>query len=523
MMLAAIVAFIFMFGTMSSSVFGGKDGYTVYAYLDDATGLAEETRVMMAGIPVGEISAIRLDGSRARISLRIRDDVTLMEGEERRDSEGRIVWVNGASIAKRQASLLGDYYIELAAGLDGRELGDGDRIHNVISPVTTDDLITQMNDLAGSLQRISADVEVVTGNMRTVLGDPETANRLNRILEDIEGTTSSLEEITQSNQDSLRNIVANVENISYNARDFTERSARSVDDILGDVRAVTSELRYIIGENSAEVQEGIGTLTGTMASLQLAIDNLNYSLANVQEITDRMVDGEGTVGRLLTDDTIARETERVVTSAADLIEPIARLQTWMELRSEYNFDQAAFKNYFRLSLRPNPNKFYILELIDDPRGATDTTLRTVVSTDPEDPGVRYEEVTETYNRFKVSILLGQRWAILPNDMLYIGGRFGILESSGGLGADIWAFNDALEIRTDIFDFGENSNPRLRTAAFLHGRMLFRESSILSNFFIQAGVDDVLNRDVRDYFIGAGIQFNDRDLRSIVAIAPTPSF
>jgi ABC-type transporter Mla subunit MlaD len=42
-------------------------GYGVYAYFDDVQGLVAKSRVLVAGIPVGYISSIRLDGTRARV------------------------------------------------------------------------------------------------------------------------------------------------------------------------------------------------------------------------------------------------------------------------------------------------------------------------------------------------------------------------------------------------------------------------------------------------------------------------
>ena len=40
-------------------------GYGVYAYFNDVQGLIPKSRVLVAGIPIGYISSIRLDGTRA--------------------------------------------------------------------------------------------------------------------------------------------------------------------------------------------------------------------------------------------------------------------------------------------------------------------------------------------------------------------------------------------------------------------------------------------------------------------------
>jgi len=46
-------------------------GYTVHAYLKDATGLASYSRVMVAGIPVGNISGIKLEHGMARVDVKM--------------------------------------------------------------------------------------------------------------------------------------------------------------------------------------------------------------------------------------------------------------------------------------------------------------------------------------------------------------------------------------------------------------------------------------------------------------------
>jgi phospholipid/cholesterol/gamma-HCH transport system substrate-binding protein len=51
---------------------GRGDTYRVHAIFNDATGLVPRSRVLTAGIPVGEIERIRLEGGMARVNVRIR-------------------------------------------------------------------------------------------------------------------------------------------------------------------------------------------------------------------------------------------------------------------------------------------------------------------------------------------------------------------------------------------------------------------------------------------------------------------
>lgn len=519
--IVGVLAFAYMAGNVSQSVFRGDDGYRVSAVLDDATGLVVRSRVMMAGIAVGEIDRIELDGARARVTLRIREDIELRAGEWRTNEQGEMALVDMATLAKKQASLLGDYFLEVTPGLRGDILRDGDEIPHVIRPIGPDTLFEQMDAIAGNVEALTDDVRAVTSTFAQVFGGQDGVDRVDGLLAELETMVEALAGIATENRQSLAAIVGNVEAISADVRQFTATGGQSVEAILADIGAMTTEMRYIIGQSSGDVSEGIGTLMGTLSSMQLALDNLNYSLENVQVITDRIADGEGTVGRLINDPGISNEAEALLANANELIGGFNRIETWLELRSEYGFNERAFKNYLGVNLRPNPDKFYIFEFVDDPRGRTEVTRTSLVTNDPELPPTLYEERTVTSEAFKFSLLLGRRWPLNPQRTWLVGGRFGLIESSGGFGFNIWGFDEHLELRADVFDFPQNDYPRVKAFAMLSLGAFLPEVPILSSIFLQAGIDDAMNPAPRDFFFGGGLSFNDRDLRNILIAAPSP--
>ena len=89
------------------------------------------------------------------------------------------------------------------------------------------------------------------------------------------------------------------------------------------------------------------------------------------------------------------------------------------------------------------------------------------------------------------------------------GRFGILESTGGVGLDTHLLQDRFEIRQDLFGFGEELQPRWRIALGYE---------FIQRLWMLAGVDEVFNRDRRDYFIGLQLRFNDQDLKAMLPFA-----
>jgi hypothetical protein len=78
-----------------------------------------------------------------------------------------------------------------------------------------------------------------------------------------------------------------------------------------------------------------------------------------------------------------------------------------------------------------------------------------------------------------------------------------------VGADLHFLDDRLEFYFDLNRFGEEERlPRIKGLALVE---------IIPHVYLHAGVDDVLNFGTIDYFVGAGVRFNDKDLLTILAL------
>jgi phospholipid/cholesterol/gamma-HCH transport system substrate-binding protein len=179
------------------------------------------------------------------------------------------------------------------------------------------------------------------------------------------------------------------------------------------------------------------------------------------------------------------------------------------------------KNYFGVRIIPRPDKWYGFDIVDDPRGltkqvrATNASDCTPVTCFPNFPnGV---ETITTERVLKFSAYIAKRYG--P-----ISGRFGILENTGGFGIKLHMLNDSLTVAADAWEFANplKNNPRLK---------IYADYRFLNHLFLTVGANDVLNPprvdpehdtriiNGRDFFVGAGVFFNDDDLKLLIAALP----
>ena len=136
--IATLVAALLIYRFASKSA--GASGYRVYAILGDATGVVPRSQVRIAGIPVGSVESVKLEHGRARVDIRINPDIPLYED---------------ALVAKISSSLLGEYYLGISPGTEGRtKLKDGDRIGTVVEATTTDQIMKEVASISQDVKKV---------------------------------------------------------------------------------------------------------------------------------------------------------------------------------------------------------------------------------------------------------------------------------------------------------------------------------------------------------------------------------
>ena len=474
----------------------GKDKKQVRVVFENAAGLDEQAAVRVAGVRKGKVKKVEMEANgQAGVLLEIDEDVPLFAN---------------ASARIASLGLLGETYVEIDPGTPGTPQKTGALITLPGSqPASINDVTTQVSDIA-------RDVKAITESMRAVMSGPTGQQRLEDIVENVRLITAQTRELLAANRENVDATMTNMRLITADLRNEIPKLVASID------RAANS-IGNTVGENRTDVRQLVENLRTLSANLKTTTDNLN-------NITGQVRSGEGTMGKLFySDEAHDRLTaalgsvESGVGELRDTLGRVSRIQMDLGIKADYyagmepageELDDIAgnSRTAVGIRLRPNPerNRFYNIELSDDPRGNRSDEVKVETITDSA-TGVTRTITTRERKFERDYVISAQAGWLLDNIAL----RVGLFDSAGGVGAD-YKFNDRLMVTGEAFDFGgkRDDNPHLR----VFGEYTFRREKPESpRLFVTSGVDNPLN-DVAIIF-GGGIRWRDDDLKYLMGSIP----
>lgn len=526
-LLAIVSIALVVFGVLNSNRGVGEesDSWEVNAIFDDVTGVASGTKVTIAGYPVGQVTRVTLRGTEVVVQIRLQPDVVLFAGRKRED--GKLV--NAAMITRVQASLLGDFYLELKPGAEGATLGQHDEIPIVITATAIEATLARLETAAGiipKIDQIAGDVARITNNAAKVFGGDDGVQRFGEIANNLVFASKNLADTTEQVRSrfevgtlapggdldrtviELGEFARQANSLAKLARGSLGQGTKSAMRSLDNVENITLSVRQMIGRNEQGVENAMGTLTSTLRKFEETLVRVDRVVANLETVSEKTARGEGSIGRLLTSDKLVREAEAMVADTRTFVSRITNLQTGIDFQTNRyagltESDAEAWRSQLTLKLMPSKEKYYAITISSDVypvAGQRAVTTNTTV--DGNKTTTREEHISNTGDTVKFGFQYVRRWG--PVTL-----RGGVIESRVGMGSDLFAFSDRLQVSADLFALTD-SRPRLRAA------MRF---SFVSWAYMQVGGDMLLTPD-RDLFFGVGLAFTDNDLLVLFASAPS---
>jgi phospholipid/cholesterol/gamma-HCH transport system substrate-binding protein len=478
-----IVAFVtlgYMLFVLNPNMLKDANRKTYYTILNDAAGIVPKTHVKTNGVTVGKVQSVTLEVNATKIAVEV-------------DSQIKIP--KGSKIEVRTRGLLGDVYLEIVRVADnGDYLQEGDTI-----PKSEDQMdLGGLMQLAGS---IGKDIKQVTGTLANVIGSKSGEQSVKSILDNIETLTADLRKSGSAIRGAIGDHPEEVQNIVMN-----------LDKTLANLRRFSGNLNDVLDDNNKE------KLNRIIASFDDSMVEVKGASKNIRLISEKIEKGEGTIGRLINDDSTLEQIEGAVKDIREALGAANKTQIFVDGHGEFRNDKTS-QTYLNLKFQTRPDRFYLIGLTDGSEGVTDTTTETLESkpADQDRPAsTKTRERVVEKKALKFNLQMAKRW-------YFATARIGLFESTGGIGADLHFFRDRLTLSLEAFDWKTYANEWRRTARLkTYASVLF-----FNHIYALFGLDDMTrHHNPLTYeeqkgpvpFAGVGLTFNDQDLKSLFGAA-----
>jgi len=373
----------------------------------------------------------------------------------------------------------------------------GGSIKRTASPANIDTLLKQRDS-------IGRDFKQITGAISGVFEEKEGQASLRIIVDNLRDLAQTLNQTVQKNNENINRILDNFTVFSTDLREISSTNKESLREVVANFRQASDHLgKTIIAfkQITDKINRGEGTI-GRLIQDEETVDTMNQALVSLREIAEKINRGEGTIGKLVQDEETLENINATLTSVNDFLQKEEMFRTYVDYRGEYLFDSDNMKSYLSLRIQPKEDKYYLLQLVDDPAGRTKKTVTTRTV-----DGVTTTEIKEETEKddFKFSAQIAKRYYDL-------GLRAGIFESHGGVAADYYLFDDRLILSMEAFNFNEDEDPHLKFKA---------DYTPFRHLYVTAGFDDFVSDEGNEFFFGAGLHFSDEDLKTLLSGAPIP--
>ena len=436
-----------------------KTGYTLYTNLDNAAGLESNSKVKANGIDVGYIESLNIEGNHIRVKLFLNEDVKLPLD---------------SVLTPMQESMLGGKYAGITLGESETFLANDDTIKSEKALASITNASDSMKDAADEFKSFIIDFRQVFDN---------------------------------NSRDSLRNTFLNLETITFELKEFTRLN--KFNELTGNFNTMAVSL----AQTSNKFEKTANTLNSQlpviMKNLDELVKDLKVASAGLKTKLPILSDKYMQIGKNLEsiinqnrkplNDSLASANaffatgEDTFSKVDALLDTIDKVQLEVAMSSEWMAQDGYSKGFLSLDYQPSDSKSYKFGVagMDD------------YSRLDKDNKVIAPKLHE-----KTNLLISAQIAKRFDDFEL---RTGLIENTFGAGFDYYLLHDSLKTSAEIFDLNAENDVRGENP---HAKVSARYT-FLKHLDLYAGVDNFLNNDTTNTFLGLGVHFYDDDLKTLI--------
>jgi phospholipid/cholesterol/gamma-HCH transport system substrate-binding protein len=302
---------------------GGQGGlfswerYELRTKFTNVMGLKSGAVVRVAGVEVGKVTDVRLEGAEVLVIFEVNDE-----------HQSRITDQSRASIGS--LSLLGEPIIDVTPASAGRPLQDGEFIQSKSSGGSIMDLAEPVQAGVAEATALLQDIRQGKGTVGKLFTDEAVYREFQALLDSAEGVIAGVNR-GQGTLGKLAKDDAAYRRLEASLADLNEMTRRiragegSLGKLLNDdalAKSFTSTAKSF-DEISAKLNKGEGTAGKLLNDKQL-YDRFNSITERLDKLISTLEKGEGTAGRLLQDKALYENINGAVAEFKTLIADIRK-------------------------------------------------------------------------------------------------------------------------------------------------------------------------------------------------------
>jgi len=436
-----------------------KEGYKLFVNLENAAGLEKNSKVKANGIDVGYIDALEIDGDHIKVTLFLNEGVELP---------------SDSILTPMQESMLGGKYA-------GIKLGTSKTILKANEHISSKKALASINKASDSMMDAADEFKSFIIDFRKVF-DNSSRDSLHNTFANLEAITYELKEFTKLNK--LNDTTDNFNNMAIALASTGQKFENTADILNGKLPTIMTNLDNLINDMkvvSLQLKIKLPSLADKFASigdnLQAILDEnkkpLNSSLSSANAF---FATGEDTFSKV-----------------DALLDTIDKVQLEVAMHSEWMSKDSYNKGYLSLNYRPSDTKSYKFDIA----GMEDYS-RLDENKDLIKPALHEE------TNLLVSAQISKRF-----DDIEV--RAGLIENTFGAGFDYYMLHDTVKTSAELFDMNAENDVRGENP---HAKVSARYT-FLKHLDFYGGVDNFLNTDTTNLFLGVGVRFYDDDLKTLI--------
>lgn len=262
LVLSVVGVFFWLSFVVSGNSPSNANHYTLL--FDSALGLHEDNSVSIAGVPIGTVTEIGIDGRFARVEVAVSPEVKLYAD---------------AKAAVRAKSLLGEKYVDIDPGEGvGAPLPQGAVLKQNVPTVEIDGVIRSVSSLVDSLNVITPPLEAGISRLDTLLRSADgekVAVELSQTIADAGALIREANGLFESSADDLRVLLSMMRNKGPQLLDDFSATSKRMDELLAQFDPVV-------------IQEAVNQVSPTFQNVEAASADLQIAMAEIRLASQRL-------------------------------------------------------------------------------------------------------------------------------------------------------------------------------------------------------------------------------------------